>query len=262
MARFADVFLDVTKDGHKISKENYLPQGRYPIIDQGQEYIAGYSDESAGLYKDVPAIIFGDHTRIIKYVNTPCFLGADGVKLLKAKIPDSNYKYLYYALSHTQIPNTGYNRHFKWLKEVDIRLPSENEQQYIVEILDKLSTLISLRKQQLSKLDELIQVRFVEMFGDLKQNTMNWPVCSFADFARIDTAMIHDFTEYSEFPHIGIDSIEKDTGNLSGYRTVKEDGVISGKYLFTPEHIIYSKIRPNLNKVALPGFVGVCSADA
>ena len=262
MARFADVFLDVTKDGHKISKENYLPQGRYPIIDQGQEYIAGYSDESAGLYKDVPAIIFGDHTRIIKYVNTPCFLGADGVKLLKAKIPDSNYKYLYYALSHTQIPNTGYNRHFKWLKEVDIRLPSESEQQYIVEILDKLSTLISLRKQQLSKLDELIQVRFVEMFGDLKQNTMNWPVCSFADFARIDTAMIHDFTEYSEFPHIGIDSIEKDTGNLSGYRTVKEDGVISGKYLFTPEHIIYSKIRPNLNKVALPGFVGVCSADA
>ena len=181
---------------------------------------------------------------------------------MKAKIPDSNYKYLYYALSHTQIPNTGYNRHFKWLKEVDIRLPSENEQQYIVEILDKLSTLISLRKQQLSKLDELIQVRFVEMFGDLKQNTMNWPVCSFADFARIDTAMIHDFTEYSEFPHIGIDSIEKDTGNLSGYRTVKEDGVISGKYLFTPEHIIYSKIRPNLNKVALPGFVGVCSADA
>ncbi len=71
MARFVDIFLDVTKDGYKIPKENYLPKGRYPIIDQGQEYIAGYSDDSAGLYKDVPAIIFGDHTRIIKYVDTP-----------------------------------------------------------------------------------------------------------------------------------------------------------------------------------------------
>ena len=90
MARFTDLFLDVTKDGHKIPKENYLPQGKYPIIDQGQEYIAGYSDEAEGLYEDVPAIIFGDHTRIIKYVDRPCFLGADGVKLLKAKDSNSN----------------------------------------------------------------------------------------------------------------------------------------------------------------------------
>ena len=62
--------------------------------------------------------------------------------------------------------------------------------------------------------------------------------------------------------HIGIDSIEKETGLLKGYRTVAEDGVISGKYHFTPAHIIYSKIRPNLNKVALPEFEGLCSADA
>ena len=74
--------------------------------------------------------------------------------------------------------------------------------------------------------------------------------------------MVKDFEKYADYPHIGIDSIEKETGKLSGYRTVKEDHVISGKYLFTPEHIIYSKIRPNLNKVAMPNFNGVCSADA
>lgn len=170
MARFTDIFQDATKDGHKIPKGDYLPQGRYPIIDQGQEYIAGYSNKSDGLYQNVPAIIFGDHTRIIKYVDTPCFLGADGVKLLKAKIPGANYKYLYYALSHAQIPNTGYNRHFKWLKEVDIRLPNKSEQQHIVEILDKLTGLLSLRKKQLAKLDELVKARFVEMFGDPKDN--------------------------------------------------------------------------------------------
>jgi len=71
-----------------------------------------------------------------------------------------------------------------------------------------------------------------------------------------------DFDGYEDYPHIGIDSIEKDTGRIFGYRTISEDGVISGKYLFTPKHIIYSKIRPNLNKVALPDFIGLCSADA
>ncbi|MCI8594932.1 MAG: restriction endonuclease subunit S [Oscillospiraceae bacterium] len=176
MASFTDIFLDVTKDGHKIPRENYLPQGKYPIIDQGQEYIAGYSNEASGLYKNVPAIIFGDHTRIVKYVDTPCFLGADGVKLLKAKAPDANTKYLYYALSHARIPNTGYNRHFKWLKEVNIRLPEKNEQQHIVSVLDILTGLISLRKQQLAKLDELIKARFIEMFGDPVENDKNWPV--------------------------------------------------------------------------------------
>ena len=74
--------------------------------------------------------------------------------------------------------------------------------------------------------------------------------------------MTSDYERYADYPHIGIDSIEKDTGVLSGYRTVREDNVISGKYMFGPEHIIYSKIRPALNKVALPDFEGLCSADA
>ena len=74
--------------------------------------------------------------------------------------------------------------------------------------------------------------------------------------------MVNDYEKYADYPHIGIDSIEKNTGRLFGYRTIAEDGVISGKYLFTGKHIIYSKIRPNLNKVALPDFDGLCSADA
>lgn len=139
---------------------------------------------------------------------------------------------------------------------------SVERQRFISAYLDNVSALVSLRKQQLAKLDELVKARFVEMFGDLKLNDKNWPVFSFNSFAKIDTTMVHDFTEYGDCPHIGIDSIEKNTGILSGYRTVREDRVISGKYLFTPEHVIYSKIRPNLNKVALPDFGGVCSADA
>ena len=106
------------------------------------------------------------------------------------------------------------------------------------------------------------QSRFIELFGDLKSNPMEWPVVSFTEFAKIDGNMTTDYEKYAGYPHIGIDSIEKGTGALKGYRTVREDGVISGKYIFTPQHIIYSKIRPNLNKVALPDFEGLCSADA
>ncbi len=100
------------------------------------------------------------------------------------------------------------------------------------------------------------------MFGDPKTNPMGWPIKSFDEFASIDAQMTTDYAKYADYPHIGIDSIEKDTGELSGYRTVKEDNVISGKYVFGPQHIIYSKIRPALNKVALPNFEGLCSADA
>ena len=175
MAIFTDVFEDVTKKGRKIPTGDYLEAGLHPIIDQGQSEIAGYTNETEGLFTTVPAIIFGDHTRVLKYVDTPCFLGADGVKLLKAKIPNPNYKYLYYALSSANIPNTGYNRHFKWLKEVDIPLPSEKEQQECVGVLDKISKLIALRKEQLAKLDQLVKSRFIELFGDPVINPKGWP---------------------------------------------------------------------------------------
>ncbi|WP_302772702.1 restriction endonuclease subunit S [Anaerotignum lactatifermentans] len=141
-------------------------------------------------------------------------------------------------------------------------LPPMEEQRKIAAVLDKVSDLIAKRRQQLEKLDLLVKARFVEMFGDFRINSMKWHIASFDEIATIDGNMTTDYQKYADYPHIGIDSIEKDTGELKGYRTVAEDGVISGKYIFTPKHIIYSKIRPNLNKVALPDFEGVCSADA
>ena len=94
MAAFTDVFQDVTKLGKKIPQSEYLESGKYPIIDQGQNDIAGYTNEENGLFTDVPVVIFGDHTRAVKYVDTPFFLGADGVKVLKSKRENVNYKYI------------------------------------------------------------------------------------------------------------------------------------------------------------------------
>lgn len=174
MINFMELFKDCTSKGRKIKKEDYLENGKYPIIDQGQEQIAGYSDDEEGLFTEVPAIVFGDHTRIIKYINESFFLGADGVKVLRCKNADANYKYLYYALKNAKIPNTGYNRHFKWLKETKIVYPDIIKQDQITLTLDKLSKIIDYRKQQLDDLDNLIKSRFVEIFGDVVENPMGW----------------------------------------------------------------------------------------
>jgi len=164
---FLEIFDDITKEGRKISKEEYLSDGLYPIIDQGKNIVGGYSNEVEGIFENIPAIIFGDHTRVLKYVEEPCFLGADGVKLLKPKEAfDENPKYLYYALKSIRIPDTGYNRHFKWLKESTIYLHSKKEQDSIVSILDTIEELAILRAKELQKCDELIKARFVELFGD------------------------------------------------------------------------------------------------
>lgn len=141
-------------------------------------------------------------------------------------------------------------------------LPDLLTQQRIADTLDKVSEGIEVCRRMLGELDLMVKAKFGEMFGDFKYNTKSWEVLQFDNFAVIDANMTTDYEKYADYPHIGIDSIEKETGELRGYRTVKEDGVISGKYIFTQEHIIYSKIRPNLNKVALPTFDGLCSADA
>lgn len=175
MASFDEVLKDCTKLGTKIPTSEYLESGKYPIIDQGQNDIAGYYDSDDGLFEDVPTIVFGDHTRVVKYVDKPCFLGADGVKLLCPLDKDINCKYLFYQLSCADIPNTGYNRHFKWVKALDFKIPSSDEQNHVVEVLDKVTELISLRKQQLAKLDELVKARFVEMFGNPSNNSLGFP---------------------------------------------------------------------------------------
>lgn len=169
MAAFSDVFADVTKQGTKLQTSEYLASGKYPIIDQGQDDIAGYTDREDGLFTDVPAIIFGDHTRIVKYVDMPFFLGADGVKVLKATIPDVDCRYLYYAVSAVKIPNTGYNRHFKWLKEAQIPLPDISTQRRIADTLDKVSEGIGVCRRMLGELDLMVKAKFGEMFGNIPE---------------------------------------------------------------------------------------------
>ena len=158
--------------------------------------------------------------------------------------------------------SVNYLLNWKTLKDYVFDLPPIDEQRKFARLIWAYENVRLAYEKLVQKSDELVKSQFVEMFGDYETNPKGWHVVPFDEFASIDGNMTTDYEKYADYPHIGIDSIEKDTGNLSGYRTVKEDNVISGKYIFTSAHIIYSKIRPNLNKVALPEFEGLCSADA
>lgn len=175
MMNFNDIFIDCTKHAIKLKTTEYQPLGKNIIIDQSQNEIAGYTDLEEGIYNDIPALIFGDHTRCIKYVDKPFFIGADGVKVLKIKTQNSNYKYWYYALKSIKIPNTGYNRHFKWLKEAKFIENDYSEQLKIVKCLDSLVNIINAKQRQLLLLDDLIKSRFVELFGDPITNSKKLP---------------------------------------------------------------------------------------
>ena len=133
---FAQLFEVLASKSYQIQQKEILQSGKYPVISQSVSYIESYSDREEKLYNaETPVIIFGDHTRNVKYVNFDFIVGADGVKILK---PTINSKFAYYlALYNTkQIETRGYSRHFQYLKKQSWRIPSEKEQQKIVEIIE------------------------------------------------------------------------------------------------------------------------------
>lgn len=162
---FGDVLTDATGGNAKTKRSDYLAAGQFVIVDQGQSEIGGYTDDETSLCKvDGPVIIFGDHTKVLKYVDFPFCLGADGTKVLKPK-SGTHPKYLFYALHRVPIPEAGYSRHFKYLKAGEIPLPPLEEQKRIAGILDQAAELCRLRTRALDKLGTLGQAIFHEMFG-------------------------------------------------------------------------------------------------
>jgi len=261
MVEFNEVFIDTTKYVRKIKKSEYLNKGKHPIIDQGQEFVVGFTNDENGIFNGVPAIIFGDHTRIIKYIDKPFFIGADGVKVLKSKIDDIEYKYLYYALRNINIVNTGYNRHFKWLKESKFILPNRVTQKEIVSILDGIENLIYLKNQQLSAYDQLIKSRFVEMFGDPVLNPKDWNTDKLQNVCAVNKYKGEVESINGKVWLLNLDMVESNTGKIIDYVYEDESNVASSTIKFDSHCVLYSKLRPYLNKVVVPLKSGYATSE-
>lgn len=253
---FLEVCRDVTKTARKIPQSDYLPQGNYKIFDQGKQYIAGYRDDSEGVVSDCPYIVFGDHTRILKYVTEPCFIGADGVKLLKVYNEDFIPQYVFYALLAQPIENQGYSRHFKYLKELNIAIYTKEEQNAIVSELDKVQAALANKKEQLKKLDELIQSKFYEMFGDPVMNDKGWDTEKLNKVAPECTSTNNII---APFWLLNLDMIESNTGKV--IRKLYSDNRGTSTFAFDVDNVLYSKLRPYLNKVVTPDESGFATTE-
>ena len=188
--KFDDILVDETRKVKKIKKGDYLNKGKNPIVDQSKDFISGYTDCNDKIYKQYPYILFGDHTRVFKYINFESYLGADGAKIINLHEKYSekiDIKYIYYFLKSVDIPNTGYNRHFKYVKSLLFPVPPMEAQEKIVKVLDQAQALIDKRKEQIQILDNLIESIFYTMFGDPVRNEKGWEVKKLGTTTKIIT---------------------------------------------------------------------------
>ena len=169
----------------KVPSSDYLFEGDYPIVSQEEGLISGYWNNSDDVFHhDKSVVIFGDHTRIIKYVDFDFVLGADGVKIL-LPIEGLSARFLFYYLQWLKVPSLGYSRHYKLLKETTVPIPPTSEQQRIVADLDLLQGVIDKQKAQLKELDTLAHSIFYDMFGDSVTNDKGWDVKTMGEVGEL-----------------------------------------------------------------------------
>ncbi len=165
MVEFSQAIRDETARTPKIQTSEFSITGQFPIVDQGQEDIAGFHDDESLLTSSrLPVVIFGDHTRIVKLIHHPFTLGADGTKVL---CPQEGFDatFLAYFLKSAKIPNLGYSRHMKEVKRLRYFLPPLALQQEFAEQIGQLETLGARARAQAVELDALFAALSARAFA-------------------------------------------------------------------------------------------------
>lgn len=131
---FNQVFRHLKNAHGRLYKRDYQQRGRFPVIDQGRVEIGGYTDEQALVHRQpLPVILFGDHTRCVKYVDYPFVVGAEGLKILA---PMQHPRYCYWLARALELPDRGYERHYKYLRAARFPMAPIREQSRIADAID------------------------------------------------------------------------------------------------------------------------------
>jgi type I restriction enzyme S subunit len=145
----------------KIKKEAYLIEGEIPCVDQSREFIGGFTDDiEAKIDVPLPIIVFGDHTRILKFIDFPFARGADGTQLVIPKDDRLSAVFYYFALDSIDLSNYFYARHFKFLKDKEIFIPSKGLMDQFTKFaqnnMNQIKTLRNMNKQLVQARDILL----------------------------------------------------------------------------------------------------------
>ena len=176
---FGQVFSIIPDSKSKVKSSSYLESGKNAVVDQGKGLVAGYTNGILTADKDLlPVIVFGDHTRAVKYIDFPFTAGADGTKILKpSKLMNVKYGYYLVLNAVSQIPSKGYARHFGELKKMQFQLPSIEVQGEIVKKLD-------LAFGEIDSLEENLQL-LENSYEELLHSVQRYSYTSNASWVKI-----------------------------------------------------------------------------
>lgn len=170
-------------------------------------------------------------------------------------------RYLYYALRNCKPASSGTSipqLTVPDIKKNEIELYSLSVQETIADKLDAVGRVIELRQQQLQTLDELVKARFIELFGEPLSNQKGWQTMSIVEAAPIKSQR-GDLAD--EVWLLNLDAVEAQTGTVLFKHRVQSGEINASTVYFTAESVLYSKLRPYLNKVVMPDEDGVATSE-
>ena len=135
----------------QVMTADYLEEGKIPVIDQSRDFVAGYTnDEETLVSLGKPVIVFGDHTRILKYIQFPFAKGADGTQLIISKCENMPQPLLYLSLLEIDLSNYHYARHFKYLKAEEIIVPDMITAKSFEKLIQPIFAKVQILRNQIN----------------------------------------------------------------------------------------------------------------
>jgi hypothetical protein len=186
---FGDLVATVRAQG-KLQTSQYAAAGHFPIVDQGKNLIAGYTDDASCVVKHVPLTVFGDHTRTVKFVEFEFAVGADGTKLLRPAQEGADARYFSYVteFAAAQINSLGYSRHYALLRETIVPYTScTSSQKYIAMCLSTWDDAIDLAGRLIAAKNEFIRGILAGSVSDAREVAKNdgWEKTTIGDAATL-----------------------------------------------------------------------------
>ena len=246
-----------TEKKSSIPKRDYQESGEFPVIDQGASFIAGWTDLTESVISDnLPMVIFGDHTRVFKYVDFPFALGADGTKLLHVNNDVFNPHFFYYALLNLKVPNKGYNRHYRYLREFAVVCPPLPEQRAIAHVLQTIQEAkftcqreIALERERKAALMDFLfshgtkdEPRKQTEMGEIPESWETLGLGKVAVFTKKPRDL--RYSDYSKVPFVPMELIPIAELFSQEFILKTNDELKSGTY-FEPGDILLPKITPS-----------------
>jgi len=249
--------LDKVSYAPKVQRKDFLDEGAYPIVSQEANFINGYWNNESDLFKvTTPVVLFGDHTKVLKYVDFDFVLGADGVKVLRPRqflIP----KFFFYQIQTANLDSLGYARHYKLLRDLNIAYPPPSEQQRIVGILDEAFECIATAKANAEKNLQNARTLFESYLQSVfTQRGEEWVEKLLAECVQdISTGPFGSLLHKSDYEHGGIPLVNPI--NIEGDEIIPDERKTVGKE--TAKKLARYALRENDIVIGRRGEIGRCA---